>query len=192
MVAQDPILTSEFESIARAVEREIEGVQLELIGGRLAVKRLSDGGHGRILNWLLLLFMPLNPQLFLHVAGQGLAVGTDYRGRARPDGVLAPLDAFAGTGEWAPAEAVAMTVEVTSRGSDSNERDRVEKPIAYAQVEIPIYLLIDRDSAEVVVYSKPNGDKYLDVHRYAIGVEVTLPEPVAVTLDTAPLLDWIC
>ncbi|MET8871683.1 hypothetical protein [Nocardia sp. NPDC004604] len=67
----------------------------------------------------------------------------------------------------------------------------MEKPIAYAQVEIPIYLLIDRDSAEVVVHSNPNGDKYLDVHRYAIGLEVTLPEPVAVTLDTAPLLNWI-
>lgn len=189
MVRQDPILTSEFESIARAVERAIEGVQLEFIGGRLAVKRLSDGCHGRIINWLLLLFMPRNPQLFLHVAGQGLAVGTDRRGRARPDGVLAPLDAFAGTGEWAPSEAVAMTVEVTS--ADSDQRDRVEKPIAYAQVEIPIYLLIDRDSAEVVVYSKPNGDRYLDVHRYAIGLEVTLPEPVGETLDTAPLLDWI-
>ncbi|WP_327096321.1 hypothetical protein OIE68_41455 [Nocardia vinacea] len=37
----------------------------------------------------------------------------------------------------------------------------------------------------------PNGDQYLDVHRYAIGLEVTLPEPVGVTLDTAPLLDWI-
>ncbi|MEV4233814.1 hypothetical protein AB0J47_01385 [Nocardia sp. NPDC049737] len=73
---EGPILTTEFESIARAVERETAGVQVELIGGRLVVKRVPDGDHGRILNWLLLLLVPLNPGLFLHVIGQGLAVGS--------------------------------------------------------------------------------------------------------------------
>lgn len=190
-VEEDPILTDEFESIARTVERETEGVQLELIGGRLGVKRVPDGDHNRILNWLLLLLMPLNPRLFLHVAGQGLAVGTYRKGRARPDGVLAPPDAFVGTGEWGLPDPVVMTVEVTSHDSDSNSRDRVDKPIAYAQAGIPIYLLIDRDSGEVVVHSRPGEERYQDVHSYAFGLEVVLPEPVGITVDTTPLLDWV-
>ncbi|MEV0294097.1 Uma2 family endonuclease [Nocardia sp. NPDC050710] len=190
-VDEDLILTTEFESIARAVDRETVGVQLELIGGRLGVKRVPDGDHGRILNWLLLLLMPLNPGLFLHVIGQGLAVGPYRKGRARPDGILAPLDAFVGTGEWASPEAVVMTVEVTSHDSDTNQRDRVDKPVAYAQAGIPIYLLIDREFGKVVVHSQPDGDGYQDVHSYAFGRAVTLPEPVGITFETEPITDWI-
>jgi Uma2 family endonuclease len=190
-VEEDPILTAEFESIARAVERETEGVQVELIGGRLGVKRVPDGDHGRILNWLLLLLMPLSPGQFLHVIGQGLAVGAYRKGRARPDGILAPLDAFVGAGEWASPESVVMTVEVTSHDSDTNLRDRVEKPVAYAQAGIPIYLLIDREAGKVVVHSQPDEDGYQDVHSYAFGREVTLPGPIGIALDTASLADWV-
>ncbi|QIS10276.1 Uma2 family endonuclease [Nocardia arthritidis] len=190
-VEEGRILTTEFESIARAVERETEGVLVEFIDGKLGVKGVPDGDHNRILNWLLMTLMPLHPALFLHIAGQGLAVGAYRRGRARPDGVLAPPDAFVGAGEWASADQAVMVVEVTSPDSDSNRRDRCEKPIAYADASIPIYLLIDRDSAEVVVHSQPSAGRYQDVHRYAFGLEVALPEPVGVTLDTEPLKNWI-
>ncbi|RJO69887.1 Uma2 family endonuclease [Nocardia panacis] len=190
-VHEDQLLASEFEPIARAVERETEGLRVELIGGRLGVKAVPDGDHNRILNWLLLMLMPLSPRLFLHIAGQGLVVGAYRKGRARPDGVLAPMDAFVGYGEWAPADAVAMTIEVTSHDSDTNRRDRVEKPAAYAQSGIPIYLLIDRDAAEVVVHSRPDGGRYQDVHSYAIGLEITLPEPVGASFDSGPLKDWV-
>ncbi|MFI6364395.1 Uma2 family endonuclease [Nocardia sp. NPDC050630] len=186
---EGPIRTTEFESIARAVEREAEGVQVELIGGRLGVKRAPDGDHGRILNWLLLLLMPLNPGRFLHVIGQGLAVGSYRKGRARPDGILAPPDAFAGAGEWAAPDAVVMTVEVTSHDSDTNRRDRIDKPIAYARAGIPLYLLIDREAGKVVVHSQPDADGYQDVHSYAFGRAVSLPEPVGIAFDTESLKD---
>ncbi|WP_433662953.1 Uma2 family endonuclease [Nocardia sp. CA-128927] len=188
-VHEDTFLTEEFEAIARAVAHELEGVQLEFIGGRLGVKRMPDGDHGEILNWLLLLLMPLHPKMFLHVIGQGLAVGPYRKGRARPDGILAPLHAFRGAGEWASTEDVLMAVEVTSHDSDTNRRDRVDKPIAYAQAGIPIYLLIDRDAGAVVVYSQPEDNGYQDVHSYAIGLEVALPAPVGITLDTEELKD---
>ncbi|MFI6998876.1 Uma2 family endonuclease [Nocardia sp. NPDC050175] len=189
-VHEDTFLTEEFEAIARAVDREVEGMQVELIDGRLGVKRVPDGDHGRVLNWLLMLLMPLSPGLFLHVIGQGLAVGPYRKGRARPDGVLAPYDAFGGAGEWASPDPVVMAVEVTSHDSGTNKRDRVEKPAAYAQAGIPIYLLIDRDAGTVVVHSQPGDDGYQDVHSYAFGREVTLPPPVGITLDTEALKDF--
>lgn len=85
-----------------------------------------------------------------------------------------------------------MAVEVTSHDSDTNQRDRVEKPVAYAQAGISIYLLIDREAGKVVVHSQPDEDGYYqDTHSYAFGREVTLPEPVGITLDTTPLKDWV-
>ncbi|KAA8887468.1 Uma2 family endonuclease [Nocardia colli] len=189
-VHEDTFLTEEFEVIERAAARELEGVQLELIDGRMGVKRMPDGDHSEILSWLLMLLMPLNPKLFLYVTGQGLAVGQYRKGRARPDGILAPRGAFRGAGEWASADEVVMAVEVTSRDSDTNRRDRVEKPVAYAQAGIPIYLLIDRDNGQVVLYTQPDGDGYTDVHGYAIGRAVTLPAPIGITIDTEELKDF--
>lgn len=47
------------------------------------------------------------------------------------------------------------------------------------------------DAAAIVVYSRPVGHEYREVRRYAIGLEVQLPAPVGITLDTTPLKDWI-
>jgi Uma2 family endonuclease len=187
-VYEPGIDVGEFEALARAADRETEGVRLELIGGRLGVKTVPDGNHDWIVNWLLVLVMSLGRNLFLH-QGRGLEVGSYRNGRARPDGVLAPMDAFIGAGEWASTDPVLMAVEVTSRDHDTNQRDRIDKPAAYAQADIPIYLLVDRDCEEVVVHAEPDGTRYQVVHRYAFGHAVTLPEPVATTLDTTPLVE---
>ncbi|SER50058.1 Putative restriction endonuclease [Streptomyces qinglanensis] len=48
-------------------------------------------------------------------------------------------------GEWADPAGVLMTVEVTSYDSDTDRRDRQEKPAAYAAAGIPVCLLVDRD-----------------------------------------------
>jgi Uma2 family endonuclease len=186
---QEPgIDVAEFEAIARAVDRETDAVRVELIGGRLGAKPVPDGNHDWILNWLLVTIMSLGGNLFLH-QGRGLQVGAYRKGRARPDGVVAPMDAFLGCGEWAAPESVRMAVEVTSRDSDTNQRDRIDKPAAYAEAGIPIYLLVDRDTKEVVVHAEPGSVRYQVVHRYAFGHSVTLPEPVAMTLDTTPLVE---
>lgn len=59
------------------------------------------------------------------VTGQGLKVDSYRKGRARPDGILAPIDHFAGQGEWADPQGVLAVVEVTSWDFDTNARDRV-------------------------------------------------------------------
>ncbi|MEU6390213.1 hypothetical protein [Streptomyces sp. NPDC046939] len=67
----------------------------------------------------------------------GLKVGTHRTDRAEPDGMLAPVHHFLGQGHWADAEGVLMTVEITFYDADTHARDRVEKPAAYAEANIP-------------------------------------------------------
>jgi Uma2 family endonuclease len=189
-VHASPVSSSEFETISRAVEHTTDSVQLEYVGGRLGFKYAPDGNQNRNLNWLLTLLMPLSPQFFLH-QGQGLQVGSYRKGRARPDGVVAPLDAFVGRGAWAPADQVSMVVEVTSHDSDTNQRDRLEKPRAYAASSIPVYLLIDREKTEVVVYSEPVDGEYQEARHYSFGRPVQLPGPIGITLDTSALQEWV-
>ncbi|MEV7495416.1 Uma2 family endonuclease [Streptomyces anulatus] len=176
----------DFEQLARTSP---ETVTLELINGKLEVKPVPDGDHGTIFMWLLRQCMQHRPDLDLHPE-QGLMVEAYRQGRARPDGTLAPRRHFAGQGEWAPAEGVLMTVEVTSYDHVTDRRDRNEKPHGYAASNIPVYLLIDRESGTLVVHSEPDKGRYRQQHSYDYGDAVPLPGPVDITLDTEELKNY--
>ncbi|MEU7316755.1 Uma2 family endonuclease [Streptomyces sp. NPDC007083] len=178
----------EFERLASTAP---ETVTLEFIDGRIGEKAVPDGAHAALIMWLLRQCMQSRPDLDLDPT-QGLKVGTYRKGRARPDGSLVPIDYFADQGEWADPAGVLMTVEVTSYDSDTDRRDRQEKPAAYAAVGIPVYLLLDRDRYEVVVHTNPDREagRYRDLHTASFGEEVVLPEPVGFTLETDALKNY--
>lgn len=182
-------LPGDFEELARLMARNFEGVRLEFINGSLGAKLVPDGDHGRIVQWLNRICIQARPDLYVH--DQGLRIAGYRGGFARPDGVLADADAFVGHGDYAETDAVLMVVEVTSYDSDTDRRDRVEKPRAYAETGIPVYLLIDRDCAEVIVHSAPDGVRYETVQTLPFGRTVRLPEPVGISLDTEPLKNWV-
>jgi hypothetical protein len=129
----------EFEVIAQAAARE--DAILEYLDGQTRIRTVPDSDHNAILMWLTRQFMTQRADLDLNVTGQGLKVDAYRKGRARPDGVLAPVDHFAGQGEWADPHGMLAVVEVTSWDSDTNARDRVEKARAYAACDIGTYLL---------------------------------------------------
>lgn len=180
-----------FERIAAFAEREDETVRLEFIGGRIGVGKVTNGNHGSIIMWLIRQCMRARPDLDLNPT-QGLKVEAYRRGRARPDGVLAPVGHFAGQGDWAETDGVLMVLEITSYDSDTHLRDRVEKPRGYAEAGIPVYLLIDRDSLSVLVHSDPDPeDGYRDIHVVKLGGKVALPDPVGIELDTEELKGFL-
>lgn len=178
----------EFERIAAAAE--LEGVRMEFIHGRLGVKAVPDGDHDEIIRWLMQRCMQHRPDLWLYPE-RGLKIQTYRNGNARPDGVLAPQGAFAGQGEWAHPDQVQMIVEVTSYDTDTDKRDREEKPAAYAETGIPVYLLVDRDTCETLVYSEPDAGSYTKILRRPFGKTIEIPAPVGFALDTEPLKDWV-
>ncbi|MER7794416.1 Uma2 family endonuclease [Streptomyces sp. NPDC097640] len=182
-------LLEAFEELASTAR---ESVRLEFINGRIGEKCVADGDHETIIMWLLRQCMQSRPELDLHTS-QGLKVGEYRKGRARPDGSLAPIAHFAGHGEWADPDGVLMTVEVTSYDYDTDRRDRVEKPIAYAAAGIPVYLLVDRDTCALIVHTNPDPKSgcYLDIHRAPFGEQVVIPEPVGITLDTDILKAYV-
>ncbi|MEV7320396.1 Uma2 family endonuclease [Streptomyces sp. NPDC093970] len=180
-----------FDRIAEFAERVDDAVRLEFIDGRIGVKKVTNGDHGSIIMWLIRQCMQARPELDLNPT-QGLKVEAYRRGRARPDAVLAPVGHFAGQGDWADTRGVLMVVEVTSYDSDTHNRDRVEKPRAYAEAGIPVYLLIDRDNLSVLVHSNPDPeDGYQDIHVVKLGGKVSLPDPVGIALGTEELKQYV-
>lgn len=182
------MLAEEFERIAAAAERE--GVRMEFIHGKLGVKAVPDGDHDEIIRRLMERCLQHRPDLWLYPE-RGLRVERYRKGHAKPDGALAHKGSFAGQGEWADPAQVVMVVEVTSYDGDTDKRDREEKPSAYAQTGIPVYLLIDRDTCEALVYTEPDGDTYANLTRRPFGRTIHLPDPVGISLETEALRDWV-
>lgn len=183
------MLPEDFEALASNAARTVEGIRLELLGGKVGVKAVPDGTHDEIIGWLQDICAQSGRGLRLY-GNRNLKVETYRSGRAIPDGVLAPRGTFVGAKEWAEPDDVLMAVEVTSYDADTHQRDRVEKPRAYAETGIPVYLLVDRESRELVVHSEPEDGKYVRMLTVAFGAPVTLPDPVGIDLDTQQLLDW--
>ncbi|MFI7297415.1 Uma2 family endonuclease [Streptomyces sp. NPDC050121] len=180
---KDPLSVEDFEELER---RAPETVYLEYINGKLEVKAMPDGNHRSIYSWLVRQFLLHRPDLDL-APESGVKAEAYRKGRARTDAVLAPVDHFVGHGEWSDTDGMLMALEITSHDWDTNRRDRIDKPVGYAEANIPVYLLVDRDNCTVVVYSDPKDGRYQQIDSSPWGATVELPPPVSVTLDTEPL-----
>ncbi|MEU1181275.1 Uma2 family endonuclease [Streptomyces sp. NPDC005820] len=176
----------EFEELERHAP---ETVWLEFINGKVVVKPMADGNHCEMIAWLQRVCMQYRPDLWLH-SESGLKTERYRKGRARADGVLVPVGALKGQGEWSEADGALMAVEVTSYDSDTHQRDRVEKPDGYAAAGIPVYLLIDRDDCSLIVFNQPEDGRYRHEEKLPFGATVKLPQPVNITLDTEPLKEF--
>ncbi|MEU2540041.1 Uma2 family endonuclease [Streptomyces iakyrus] len=183
---KDPLSVEDFEELER---RAPETVRLEYINGKLEVKAMPDGNHRCILMWLLRQCMQHRPDLDL-VPESGIKAEAYRKGRARTDATLAPVEHFRGHGEWSDPDGSLMAVEITSRDRDTNQRDRIDKPIGYAAADIPVYLLIDRDNHTLTVFSEPEDGRYQQISPHPWGATVELPAPVNITLETEKLKDY--
>ncbi|MFB7498139.1 Uma2 family endonuclease [Streptomyces sp. NPDC056161] len=185
-IRHGPLDVEEFEELAAAAP---ETVRLEYINGKVEVKAVPDGNHGEIFMWLLRQCMQHRPELNL-MPERGVKAEAYRKGRARTDGFLAPVGHFRSHGEWSAPDGALMAVEITSHDRDTDQRDRIDKPIGYAAAEIPVYLLIDRDNNTIVVYSEPKVGRYQQTQSYPWGTTVELPAPVSITLDTEELKEY--
>ncbi|MCT7351563.1 Uma2 family endonuclease [Streptomyces sp. 15-116A] len=180
---KEPLSVEDFEELER---RAPETVRLEYVNGKLEVKAMPDGNHRSIYMWLVRQFLLHRPDLDL-TPESGLKAEAYRKGRARTDAALAPTDHFVGHGEWSETDGILLALEITSHDRDTNQRDRIDKPIGYAEADIPVYLLVDRDNCTVVVYSEPKDGRYQQIDTHPWGATVELPAPVNITLDTEPL-----
>ncbi|OIJ97933.1 hypothetical protein BIV25_13610 [Streptomyces sp. MUSC 14] len=185
-IRHGPLDVEEFEELEATAP---ETVRLEYINGNVVVKAMPDGNHGEIFMWLLRQCMQQRPELNL-MPERGVKAESYRKVRARTDGFLAPEGHFKGHGEWSETDGALMAVEITSHDRDTDQRDRIDKPIGYAEAGIPVYLLIDRDNNTLTVFSEPKEGRYLLSPRYPWGATVELPPPVGITLDTEKLKDY--
>ncbi|ACU76944.1 conserved hypothetical protein [Catenulispora acidiphila DSM 44928] len=155
----------------------------ELIAGRIVVSPPPPGSHAEVL-------AKVTKQLIRDAAVDTEISG--HRGLETPFGnfiadlTVAEPGSFAGAPSWGTSAGSLMLVEVTS---SAPEDDRETKRCAYAAAGIPIYLLIDRDRRETVLFSQPDveAQDYRADIRVPFGTDLELPAPFCFVLtDFAP------
>ncbi|MBT2675702.1 Uma2 family endonuclease [Streptomyces sp. ISL-14] len=178
----DSSVEAAFERISAAAP---VGWRVELIEGEICVTPPANGEHEEILAEVNRQVIRQSPDdSLLNYFGIGLNVpGSSDTGHVEPDLVIAPKGTFDDQEQWHDPSGVLLVAEVTSKSTA--DRDRNKKIHGYARAGIPVYLLIDREEAEVTVYCEPSGDDYAQAPKYKLGRTVSLPAPLGFELDTA-------
>ncbi|MFD5328163.1 Uma2 family endonuclease [Streptomyces sp. NPDC127092] len=160
-----------------------DGWRVELLEGDVLVTPVGTGRHATTVSELVEQLWDEDRRRTSYT-GVGLALPDPAgEGRVLPDLVLAPRGGFRNQIVWQVPDAVLLVAEVTSALTVG--RDRGQKVRGYARARIPLYVLIDREAAEVVVRSEPVGDDYAHKSIHKLGTVVPLPEPLGLTIDTA-------
>jgi Uma2 family endonuclease len=167
-----------------------EGFRAELIEGEIVVTPPPDGDHEKYISRIVKQVIRQSRTDMDFSGNKGLKMrsgGFCPKNHLVPDVTFAPVerDLFGGVGSWMPCDGVAMVMEVTST---KPQADREAKRRCYARAGIPLYLLVDRDTTQVTVFSEPKDDDYREHCARPFGKAIALPEPFAFDLDTADLL----
>lgn len=160
-----------------------DGFRVEIIGEELVVSPTPIGPHGYLLFLLQSMLTPKRPHgtaVVQNITVEVAATGERYV----PDLMVYPAQPLIDEHRWIfPAEEALLVVEVLSPSNPEN--DRVRKLRGYARAHIPLYLLVDTERKEVLVFSDLERDVYRTHTTAAFGSTVSLPEPLNVELDLA-------
>jgi Uma2 family endonuclease len=164
-----------------------ESVRWEASPSGLVMQASPDPAHAKILTGLRHVLEPLLPSEILVLEGIAFVVGT---GTERTPDLMVMDPRFEGEfrdGHMLSTSGVWMFAEVTSKST--RRADLREKPDEYARADVPLTLIVDRKTHEVIVHFEPVNGKYTYTERVAAGAAVRLPEPFGFTVDTVFLLD---
>ncbi|MGW5366699.1 Uma2 family endonuclease [Streptomyces sp. NPDC004009] len=167
-----------------------EGFRAELIEGEIVVTPPPDGDHEKYISRIVRQVIKRSRVDMDFSGNKGLRLksgGGCPRNHVIPDAAFGALhlDLFGGADSWMPCDGIAMVLEVTS---SKPEADRETKRRCYARAGIPTYLLADRETGMLTLFSEPENEDYLRLVRRSFGDPLSLPEPFAFELDTTDLV----
>lgn len=126
--------------------------------------------------------------------GEGIGVNIPREQMLIPDLAVVRTDFVAKPGNTVDPADVLLVVEVVSPGSTL--RDRLVKPVLYAEARIPHFWRIElgnfrgRTEKPPVVFAHDlDGDEYTLTHRVGAGEAFTIDEPFPITIDPIDLIE---
>ncbi|MGW8381014.1 Uma2 family endonuclease [Streptomyces sp. ODS28] len=164
-----------------------EGCKVEIIEGIVTVSPPPANNHNEIAELVHRRLYSVTPEHWGVYQTLGVAIPS-RTSLFMPDLTVVAREVVRadGRGNYVPAAATELVVEVTSR-SNANQ-DRIVKAGLYAWARAPLYLLVDRFSPggpTATLYGEPRRDLYRVLSTVKFGEELHLPKPFELTLDTS-------
>ncbi|GAB3491197.1 Uma2 family endonuclease [Nocardiopsis coralliicola] len=165
-----------------------KGYRVEVFGGSIVVSPCPGNRHNRIVRELMLQLEAALPDD--RVAAQTTAVGLSGNASEYtiPDLVVMPASVEEKNQWLNEPDAVEFVLEVVSDSSVS--MDLLVKPRVYAEMAIPIALIVDPREGWIYRHDDPRDGEYRSITRFLFGEDVPLTEPVATTLSTKRFLTY--
>jgi Uma2 family endonuclease len=158
-----------------------DGRRYEIEEGNLVVSPAPGIGHQIVAGTLYRLLHSAAPAHLRAIEGVGIWFSeVDY---LIPD-VLVMSKAI-GEADSPSPDVVQLVIEIVS--PSSKFRDKIKKPITYAQGHIPHFWRVEAEKPSVFVY-RLKGDTYEEVAKANAGDRLTVSEPFKVSFDPAELV----
>lgn len=175
MPDQWPRTFSDF--LLEAAERD--GFKVEWLSGKIVINTTASAFHSLIVTETIRQFPG---DQWWGLADLGVGTPGNHRG-PQPDIVLVPAGALREDENPIRKELVIAVFEVVS--DSTRAEDIIDKPKVYADMGIPVYVIIDRHNRTVRVCSEPEGGEYTREAASPFGKPFVLPEPVGLTIATS-------
>ncbi|MFE2040181.1 Uma2 family endonuclease [Streptomyces sp. NPDC059477] len=178
-------------AIADEIMERHPGYRVEIIGGHLLVTPSPDAPHARALTKLMSPFMAAGLDGGETEVLQNVAIWlpTGVEDYAIPDLSVVDADVDHHLIENNAYDPVCfrLVLEVTSKNWKDDLRTKVG---AYAEANVPVYLIVDRKHQRLHVLTEPTGGEYTSHRIHAPGETVTLPDTVGaeVTIDVENII----
>ncbi|SOD84277.1 Uma2 family endonuclease [Streptomyces sp. Ag109_G2-15] len=179
-------------AIADEIMERHPGYRVEIIGGHLLATPSPDAPHARALTKLMRPFIAAGLDDGETEVLQNFAVWlpTGDEDYAIPDLVVVDADIddhFVENNAYDPV-CFRLVLEVTS----SNWKDDLKTKVgAYAQANVPVYVVVDRKHQRLHVLTDPAEGDYGNHRVYSPGESVTLPDSIGakVALDVTAIIE---
>ncbi|WP_055588115.1 Uma2 family endonuclease [Peterkaempfera griseoplana] len=128
-------------------------------------------------------FVRTVPEPFEAWSERGVHVGDEDR--PRPDVVIIRAGDWADDMRDLPVSVVLAVVEVVSTGRAAIRRDYEDKFTKYQDCGIPVYVIIDPNNGEWLLFTRGADGAYQEADRAPFGTPIPFPDPLGFSVDTS-------
>ncbi|GGS61686.1 Uma2 family endonuclease [Streptomyces violaceus] len=190
LMAERPVINgtrprSDFEELLDLLDElnVPDGYKAEIVRGSIVVSPWSKGYYLDVMELVCDQLRPHLPSGHRISYGPFLYVFPGSESAYGPDIHAAHRHAHRTTSNHLDGEALSFVAELTSTSTRSD--DLTDKVDVYAKAGVPVYLILDMQEQQAIVYGSPSAKGYELRLSKPFGEKLDIPDPFGCTLDTA-------
>ncbi|MFC4500854.1 MULTISPECIES: Uma2 family endonuclease [Streptomyces] len=160
-----------------------DGYKAEIIRGSIVVSPWSKGFYTRVMKLVCNQLEGYLPEGHMIERAPDLFVFPGVERAFGPDIHAAHEQTYETDSNHLDGEGLSFVAELTS--ASTRREDLTDKVEVYGKVGVPIYLILDMQEEEAIVYGSPSTKGYEVRFSKPFGEKLYIPDPFGCSLDTA-------